>query len=254
MMITNSQIQENIEDEARRIIAAAQAKGISLRLLGGLAVRLRSPSASHRALARNYPDIDFAAARGSRAVEALLAELGYAPNKEFNLLNGASRLLFYDPGHERQIDVFVGQFEMCHRLPLAERLEPEQPTIPLAELLLTKLQIVQLNEKDVRDICALLLDHACGEGDGETINLPRVAQLCAEDWGLWKTVTLSLQKVRDFCDAYDLDAANKLTIAERVSVLRQALESAPKSLKWRMRAAIGERLQWYDLPEEVQRG
>jgi hypothetical protein len=248
-------IQANIEDEARRILAAAQAGGITLRLLGGLAVRLRSPSAGHRALARGYPDIDFvAASRRSRAVEALLAELGYTPNKEFNLLNGASRLLFYDLAHERQIDVFVGQFEMCHRLPIGERLEAEQLTIPLAELLLTKLQIVQLNEKDVRDICALLLDHACGEGDGETINLARITQLCADDWGLWKTVTLSLRKVQDFCDAYDLDAANKLMIVERVTVLRQALERAPKSLKWRMRAAIGERVQWYDLPEEVQRG
>jgi hypothetical protein len=251
----NNQILDNIGEEARRIVAAAQSRGLMLRLLGGLAVRLRSPSASHRALARSYPDIDFVtAARGSRAIETLLADLGYQPNKEFNLFNGSSRLLFYDPERERQIDVFVGQFEMCHRLPIGERLDRDELTIPLAELLLTKLQIVQMNEKDVRDICALLLDHPLGEGDGETINLARVAQLCAEDWGLWKTATISLQKVQDFCDAYDLDPADKLTIVERVSILRQALDAAPKSLKWKLRARLGERVQWYELPEEVQRG
>ena len=84
--------------------------------------------------------------------------------------------------------------------------------------------------------------------------MPGITRICAEDWGLWKTVTLSLRKVQEFCDAYDLEAAAKLTIIERLNVLRTALEHAPKSLKWKMRAAIGERVQWYDLPEEVRRG
>jgi hypothetical protein len=248
-------IHDNIADEARRIVEAGQAQGIILRLLGGLAVRLHSPSATHRALARAYPDIDLATpARRSHMVETLLTGLGYEPDKSFNLLNGDSRLLFYDQGHSRQIDVFVGVFEMCHRLPVAERLDSDALTIPLAELLLTKLQIVHMNEKDVRDICALLLDHPFSEVDRETINLLRITRICAEDWGLWKTVTLSLRKVQGFCDAYDLEAAAKLTIIERLNELRTALEHAPKSLKWRMRSAIGERVQWYDLPEEVRRG
>jgi hypothetical protein len=247
-------IHDDIEAEARRIIAAAQACGLMLRLLGGLAIRMHAPSASHRALARSYPDIDFVTpARRSHAVETLLTGLGYEPNKNFNLLNGDSRLLFYDRSRSRQIDVFVGSFEMCHRLPIAERLDKESPTIPLAELLLTKLQIVHMNEKDVRDLCALLLDHPLGETDQETINLPRITRLCAEDWGLWKTVDMSLDKIQDFCDAYDLEAAAKLTIIERVGLLRTTLDKAPKSLKWKLRAAIGERVQWYELPEEVQR-
>jgi hypothetical protein len=251
----SDQIHDDIEQEARRMVAAGQAQGLLLRLLGGLAIRMHAPSASHRALARSYPDIDFVTpARRSHAVETLISESGYTPNKNFNLLNGDSRLLFYDHSRGRQIDIFVGQFEMCHRLPIADRLDKEPLTIPLAELLLTKLQIVHMNEKDVRDICALLLDHALGEHDEETINLPRITRLCAEDWGLWKTVSLSLDKVRDFCDAYDLQASEKLTIIERLGLLRTSLDSAPKSLKWKMRATIGERLQWYELPEEVQRG
>ena len=248
-------MQDDIETEARRIVAAGEAQGIVLRLLGGLAVRLHAPRAAHRALARSYPDIDFATpARSGRSVETLMAGLGYEPNRSFNLLNGASRLLFYDQPHTRQIDVFVGGFDMCHRLPIAERLDREPLTLPLAELLLTKLQIVQMNEKDLRDICALLLDHPLGDTDLETVNLPRLLEICGEDWGLWKTVTLSLEQARQFCKGSELEPAAQQTILERLDHLGSALDAAPKSLKWKMRAAVGERVQWYTLPEEVQRG
>jgi hypothetical protein len=248
-------ILPDILDEARRIVDAATRAGLTLRLLGGLAIRLHSPSATHRALARGYPDLDFALAdrRGNR-VEKLLPELGYEPNKNFNLLNGSTRLLFYDVSNQRQVDVFVGSFHMCHRIPVTDRIALEPLTLPLAELFLTKMQIVKMNEKDVRDVCALLLDHPLGDGDVEMINLSTIAKLCADDWGLCKTVSLSVQKVRDFCDAYDLDATHKLTIIERLGVLRTALDDAPKSLRWKTRARIGERVQWYELPEEVQRG
>lgn len=242
-------------EEAQRLVALAAERGLTMRLLGGLAIRVHSPSAAHRALARAYPDLDFALAgkRGDR-LEALLSEAGYAPNKSFNLYNGDRRLLFFDETHDRQVDVFVGGFHMCHRLPITDRIGLEPLTLPLAELLLTKMQVVQMNEKDVRDLCALLLDHPLGDHDDDVINLPLVAGVCAEDWGLWKTVTLSIEKVRDFSDAYDLDAGQKLTLAERLGVLRQALDDAPKSLKWKARARVGERVQWYELPEEVQRG
>ncbi|MGH2523312.1 MAG: hypothetical protein ACRDH2_12480, partial [Anaerolineales bacterium] len=117
-------------DEAHRIVAEAAGQGLTLRLLGGLAVRLHSPSAAHRALARSYPDLDFASAdkRGYK-LEAFLAELGYAPNKTFNLLNGNHRLLFFDDANNRQIDVFVGSFHMCHRIPFTEqRIVRDTPT------------------------------------------------------------------------------------------------------------------------------
>jgi|SRR5579859_1928935 len=242
-------------DEARRIIEAGAEQKLTLRLLGGLAIKMHSPSANHRALVRTYPDLDFAfAGRASYKIEALMPPLGYAANQSFNLFNGAHRLLFFDDENQRQIDVFVGSFHMCHDLPITQRISVEPLTLPLAELVLTKLQIVQINEKDIRDICALLLDHPFGEGDQETINLKRVAGLCANDWGLWKTVNVNLVKVQDFSDAYDLAAAGKLTIAERLTVLKLALDETPKSLLWKARAAVGEKVKWYDLPEEVKRG
>jgi hypothetical protein len=242
--------------DVQQIVELAAEQGVVLRLLGGLAVRLHSPSATHRSLVRSYADFDFVMAdrRGDR-IAAAVAELGYLPNQSFNLLNGDRRLLFYDESGERQIDIFVNTFHMCHSIPIvAERLALEPVTLPLAELLLTKMQIVQLNEKDVRDLCALVLDHSFGEGDDETFNLPYIASLCARDWGLWKTITTNAQKVRDFADAYDLDGGQKLTITERLDVLRSTLDETPKSLKWKARDRIGERVQWYDLPEEVQRG
>ncbi len=244
----------NIEQEARRIVAAAEAQGITLRLLGGLAIRLHAPSATHRALERAYPDIDLATDARSQAVESLIAGLGYAPDRQFNLLHGSSRLLFYDESHGRQVDVFVGRFEMCHRLPITERLALESLTLPLAELLLTKLQIVQLNEKDLRDVAALLLDHPVGDSDAETINAAYIARLLANDWGLWRTITLNLDKARAFADSSGLDESQKGVIRERIESLLAAIEAAPKSFKWKSRAAIGERKRWYELPEEVERG
>jgi hypothetical protein len=249
------QISEDIQQEALRIVKQADSQGILLRLLGGLAIRMHSPSATHRALARSYPDLDFATpVRRSQTVEALLAGMGYTPNKTFNLLNGDRRLLFYDEPHGRQIDVFVGHFEMCHRLPITERISLDPLTLPLAELLLTKLQIVQMNEKDIRDICALVVDHPLGDGDSEMINLPRFVQICDEDWGLWKTVTLSIGKVREFLGAFSLEPGVKTSLEQRLDQLSRALDESPKGLKWKMRARIGEKVKWYDLPEEVRRG
>jgi hypothetical protein len=243
-------------EESRRLVSGAAERGVVLRLLGGLAVRLHCASAGHRALARKYPDLDFACPDKQGAqVESYLAAAGYEPNKTFNLLNGNTRMLFYDEPNERQIDIFIGRFDMCHHLPLArERLEKDPLTLPLAELLLTKLQVVQMNEKDVRDICALLLDHPFGEGDDEMFNLAVIARLCGDDWGWWKTVNVSADKVKKESEAFGLEPDQRARLDERIAQLKHGLEAAPKSLKWRLRARVGERLPWYDLPEEVQRG
>ncbi len=240
--------------EARRIVDAATERNIILRLLGGMAVRIHSPSATHRALARSYPDLDLAyPGKHSSQVETLLTGLGYASNKAFNLLNGHHRLLFYDETYQRQVDIFVGNFQMCHRIPMTDRLVLEPLTLPLAELFLTKIQIVQLNEKDLRDLCALLLDHPWGDGDDEKINLPYVAGMCADDWGLWKTVELNTARIRNFCRASELESGQKALIEARLDQLSQALETVPKTLKWKIRSKVGERVQWYELPEEVER-
>jgi len=243
------------QEEAHRIVRGAAQQDLTFRLLGGAAISLHSPSASHRALARSYPDLDFVLRekRGDRA-ETFLTGLGYSPDKPFNLYNGQHRLLFHDPELDRQVDVFVAEFRMCHSIPLGNRLELEPITLPLAELLLTKLQIIQMNEKDVRDVCALLLDHPLGDQDAETLNGRRIGSLCADDWGLWRTVGLSLEKVQEVSQGLDIGEELQRKIGGQLTSLRQALEAAPKSTRWKMRARVGDRVPWYELPEEVRRG
>jgi hypothetical protein len=247
-------ILPNPQEEAHRIVREAAQHNLTLRLLGGAAIGLHSPSAGHRALAREYLDLDFVLRerRGDQA-EALMSGLGYAPDKAFNLYNGDRRLLFHDTGTNRQVDVFVGEFHMCHTIPLGDRLELEPITLPLAELLLTKLQIVQMNEKDVRDVCALLLDHPLGDQDAEMLNQRRIASLCAEDWGLWRTVGKSLEAVGEVSRGFDMGEEFAQQLQVKLATLREALEAAPKSTRWKMRARVGERVPWYEIPEEVRR-
>jgi hypothetical protein len=247
---------DNIQDEALRIVQTAQQQGITLRLLGGLAVRLHSEAAAkHRSLARPYPDIDFATPnKQANKIEKVFADLGYTPNKNFNLFNGDVRLLFYDDEHHRQIDIFVAQFMMCHKIPITERMNLDPLTLPLAELLLTKLQIFEMNEKDIRDVCALLLDHPLGENDNETINVNRVTQLTGDDWGLWKTSMLSLAKVKRYLLTVEMDAHEAETLRTRLHALETAMQNSSKSMRWKMRDRVGEKVKWYELPEEVRRG
>ena len=245
-----------LEAEMQRLIFEAQEEHILLRLLGGLAIKVHSPHANHRSLERKYPDIDFVTDKASaKKLLNFLPAMGYTPNKTFNTLSGDRRQLWYDEANGRQIDIFIGDFTMCHTLPLADRLEIEPLTIPLAELFLSKAQIVQLNRKDVLDLLALLLDHEVGPGDQETINAEYIAGLCAKDWGLYTTVSLSLQKLRQFLEegSIELDEQEAQTIMKRLVTLEKAMDDAPKTMAWKMRARIGTRVRWYEEVEEVQR-
>jgi hypothetical protein len=241
--------------EGRRVLALAEAQGVTLRLLGGVAVVLRAPNGLPESLRRTYQDLDFAAARGSSAAcGKLLAALGYEPHVSFNALHGSERLLFFDERNGRKADVFVGAFRMSHRIPLEGRLGLEQLTVPLAELLLTKLQIAELNEKDVRDTLALLHDHGVGDEDGDSVNGARLAAILGDDWGLWRTFTGNLAVCRDHLARYDLGAEETRRVAKRIDALGELIDAEPKSRAWKLRARIGERKRWYETPEEVDEG
>jgi len=248
-------IEPDIFDETVRLVAAAQEQDVAMRLLGGIAIVMHVGGLLHPAFKREIQDIDVATPkRGRRSVSEFLATQGYTPNKTFNAMHGASRLLFYDEPNERQIDVFVGSSSMCHELPLEERLEVEPVTLPLAELLLTKLQIVKLNKKDAYDIYSLLLTHEVGESDSETINSARVTELCAADWGLYRTAQLNFERLRTAFEVPELTGAELQTILDRIRALEEAVERAPKSRKWKLRARVGDRVRWYEDPEEVEKG
>jgi hypothetical protein len=241
-----------ILDEARRLTATAVERDVPIRLVGGLAVRIRVDDTFHPGLSREYKDIDLVTLKGrSKPVGRFLEEMGYEPAEQFNAMNGSERLLFYDMANERQLDVFVGAFRMCHAIPITERITLDPLTLPLAELLLTKLQIVHLNEKDLRDLMAILHHHDVADEDGDTINAAYVARLCAEDWGLWRTTKMNVDRVRERVEDYDLAAHERETVTQRLDRLWARIEAEPKSRGWRMRDRIGDRKRWYDEPEEV---
>jgi hypothetical protein len=246
----------NLEDEMQRLVSEAQQRDIFLRVLGGLAIKVHSPHANHRSLERKYPDIDFVTDKASaKKLLDFLPEMGYTPNKTFNTLSGDRRQLWYDEEQGRQIDVFIGDFTMCHTLPLSDRLEIEPLTIPLAELFLSKAQIVELNRKDVLDLLTLLVDHEVGPGDEETINADLIAELCAKDWGLYTTVSMSIQKLHTFLDEGDIDLeqSEAQAIKRRLVTMQKAMDEAPKTMAWKVRARVGTRVRWYEEVEEVQR-
>ena len=248
-------IRSDIVAEGERLLELAHSGEVPLRLLGGVAIRLRAPGGLPAAFARSYADLDFATAKGrSKDTEQLLRSAGYDPHVAFNALNGKERLLFFDDPNERQIDVFVGAFAMSHKIPIGDRLERDALTLPLAELLLTKLQIAELNEKDVRDGLAILHGHAIAETDGDTVNAARMAELCAADWGLWRTITGNLATCREYVDRYDLAADEQARLRSGIDELLERIEHEPKSRAWKLRAKIGERKRWYDVPEEVAGG
>jgi hypothetical protein len=245
-------ILPGIVDEGRRILARAEDENVTLRLLGGVAVVLRARNGLPEPFVRVYQDLDFATSRGAaKSCASLLRQLGYEPSVQFNALHGNERLLFFDEQHGRKADVFVGRFRMSHQIPLEGRLSLEPLTVPLAELLLTKLQIAELNEKDVRDSLALFHGHPVSDEDGDTVNGARVAELLSDDWGLWRTFTGNLAVCRDHLARYDLAGEEKRRVAERIDALVERIEAEPKSRAWRLRARIGERKRWYETPEEV---
>jgi hypothetical protein len=243
---------QSVVDEARRLLEAAESQSVRVRLIGGVAVNMRAGESHNPALLREYKDIDLVTVKGKgREVATFLEAHGYVGNTHFNAVNGHSRLLFYDMANQRQLDVFVGTFSMCHTIPLGDRILAEHGTVPLAELLLTKLQVVQLNEKDLRDILALLVHHDVAESDGPTINAAWVARLLADDWGLWRTSKMNIERAREGLAGYDLDEATRAEVSARLDRLWERIEAEPKSRGWRLRDRIGDRKRWYEEPEEV---
>jgi hypothetical protein len=228
-------------EEGAQIVSEAEARGLAVRLLGGVAIRLLLGERFDAAYDREPKDVDAVTRRrDAPGLEALLAERGWAPAVEFNALNGARRLLFHDPSSEAQVDVFVDAFEMCHALPLTDRLDAPGPSLPATDLLMTKLQIVELNPKDRSDLLALLV--GCSDAELEP---DRVAQLTARDWGLHHTFELNLARL--------LEGDVPEVARTRVQAITDAMEAAPKSRGWKLRERIGERRRWYEEPEEVDR-
>jgi hypothetical protein len=240
----------DIIEEAHRLTAAAQQTGTPLKLTGGLGIYFHSPSAREGPLRRDYRDLDFVTLAPHRqAVQRLLETLGYAADVPFNTLAGHRRLRFWDTHHRREVDVFLDQVRMCHVIDLRTRLGAAEADVCLApaDLLLMKMQIVEINQKDLIDILALLADHSTAESDTDTINRTYVAGLAAQDWGLYRTMQLNIPRVLDALAHLPLPTE---PVRTWLNQLWQAVEAHPKTLAWRLRARVGDRVRWYEVPEE----
>ena len=236
--------------EGTRIAEAAGERGLQLRLLGGVAVALLCPSSRKPPLQREYGDIDLATTGSAKKdVAKLMESLGYVGNREFNTLHGHRRLFFWDEVNNRQVDVFVDEANLCHRVSLKRRIEVRSLALSLADLTVLKLQIVETNEKDYLDICALFADHELSD-DETGINASYIASLAASDWGLWRTLEMVAERSEQFARELPEFEAGEL-VATRLGHLRAKLDTVPKSRGWKLRARIGDRKRWYELPEEV---
>jgi hypothetical protein len=223
--------------EGVALVQTAQEAGATVRLLGGAAVVLHASGVPYREIG----DLDAITRRkDTRALTAALQSRGYEPEQRFNALHGDRRLIYYGP--QGKLDVFVDRFEMCHRLELGDRLDLDSPTLTATDLLLTKLQVVELNEKDARDAAELLRHHELAPGPGDHLDTEYLAEVVGDDWGLWRTLTGTLDRL----------LALVPDVAEQAGAVRRVLDDAPKGRRWRMRAKVGERKRWYELPDDVE--
>lgn len=256
--------------EALRVVDLAEGRGLLVRLMGGMAIRAHAPDWPARTR-RVEVDLDFATrSRDRGAFYELLAAEGYTPDKRHNALFGGKQAYFVDVPRSRPVDVLVDSLEMCHRLEFRDRLSASNPTLPLAELLLSKLQVVKINRKDVLDALVLLAEHPLAQDDGAqdsrhglgSINVPRILSFTSNDWGWWRTVTGNLETLDQYLAVEltpeDLDLNNGRAIlfdpSAQISALRRAIDDAPKSTRWRLRAKVGERVAWHQEPEEMGHG
>ena len=250
----------------RILIDAGEAAGLSLRLLGGLAVRLACPSSSTPPFERSCSDADCIVTADPGKVQAFIRGQGWIPEDEFNLYNGDRRLLFVSPGGNK-LDVFINVFSMCHDFDFTGRIPPLGYEVYPADLVLTKLQIHEVNDKDLQDAACVFLDHPVCDGPdpsskGEVIkgdvikgeagiNAGYIAGLCAADWGLQHSLVTNLEKTIAWTDRASLGSAGSALIHERISTLVARIHGQRKSIAWRSRAVLGTRLKWYRDVEEV---
>ena len=241
-------------EEAVRICEAAASEDITVRLVGGLAIQYLTPEYPPRGGDRQ--DLDLATLSSNRRqLTRFLAGRGYVGDKNFNALYGHKQLYFQSEETGRSLDVLVDRLHMCHTVEFKHRLGRMPVTLDLSDLLLTKLQIVELNEKDAQDVLYLCSAYPVREGDEPgTIGIDRFLPLVGNDWGWWRTITLNLTRIIALAsgDGQELvPAGGKHDAVEQLGVLNEAVETAPKSLRWKARAKVGERVRWYEMPEET---
>jgi hypothetical protein len=251
--------ESHLLEEMERIVKNATADGVILRGLGAAAIRKHSHGFAQKCkvLARPLTDLDFMtySKRERRALE-VLKNCGYHQDRGRTYMrNLLGRSVLEDPTRKLIVDLFFDKLSYNHILDLHGRLEQDPLTIPLADILLEKTQIVQINEKDVKDMILLLREHPVGQEDNEMISSSRICEVLSNDWGFYYTVTANLDKISQYANGLnDLEEPDKVDVLSKITQIKTAIESSPKSLGWRMRARVGPKKKWYADVEELYAG
>ena len=256
--------------EARTIVDAGNERGVVLRLTGGLAVR-------HYAIdlefaEREYSDIDLIGLkRQVVAIGDAFRDLGYVENRHVAMATGNGQLQFFVPEHgaagetaaddglpvlldvppSDHVDVFLDAMRMDHQVDFRDRLEINTYAIDPADLFLSKLQIVNLNEKDVHDAITLIKDvYVDFQPHPGVLDLHHVAEVCSADWGLYIDVMNNIDTVIEHVADYDLGPRDAARVRRTLELAQDMITEQAKTLRWRLRARIGKRVRWYDEVEE----
>ena len=248
-----------VQREAVELVASAASRGAVLRLVGSTGIRMHCSSARDvmESLERPAKDIDLICPAGDRnEIRALLEERGYRVDQEMLVATEGTRYAF-TRADGIEIDLFVDRLEFCHTIELRDRLGRHLQTIPIEDLLLQKLQIVEQMPSDVLDLAALLATHPLGDDDdAETIDRRYIVGLLGRDWGFHHTVVRNLAQFDSRIENNEvrgLSSDMASVVLERAAALLAAIDSAPKALAWKLRAKVGERAQWWeDVPDERQ--
>lgn len=238
-------------DEALALVRDAEAKGIRLRILGSIAYRLQCPNNLHlfQDTKRVLTDVDFGAEKKhNRAIREFLMARGYVPDEGIYMASEGARHAYLHKDTGLNVDVFADELYFCHRIPFKNRLDLDSPTICTTDLLLEKMQIVEINLKDFKDTIVLLLEHPLShrEQGPKAIDTDYLVDIMRQDWGFYYTFTTNLKRVPEhFSEFPSLGEQQIALIRARIDELLDAIETAPKTFGWKMRAKIGTRRRWY---------
>lgn len=235
-------------------IEEARHQNLHLRLLGAIAFRIHCPQYAnlHQQLGRRITDMDLVGySKQAKQIDRFLLQRGYTKRPTSLSAAYSLREIYLEPEGQFVVDVFLDRLQMSHTIDFRGRLEQDYPTVPLADMFLQKMQIVELTEKDVHDTVILLLEHGVGASEKETVNVDHVARTLAGDWGFYHTATTNMLKMKTlFNGLAPLSDAEKATVKGKIDQLLGGIEAYPKSLAWRLRAKVGTSKRWY---KEVER-
>ena len=246
--------QRSYMDEAVSLIEAAEERNIPMRLLGSTAFLINCPNnvALFQSMNRPLTDIDLVAyLKQDKQIANMLADMGYVVKGGQGVTMNVfinRKIYVHKEGVRRDVDIFFDKLDFCHPIDFKGRLDVSgYYTVPLSDLLLEKMQIVEINEKDIKDTIILLLEHELGSDERTTICRERLTHLLRDDWGFYYTVTTNLGKVRGYAERSSLlGMVQKAEISERIESILRMLDEVPKTRKWRWRARIGARKRWYN--------